>query len=153
VKDHNPRVEAGYNNSTVALRVAEGDEKRTRAGGYNWTTLSLGNINTGTWSTRLGVGRKELLDLSMAQKGLYCQWWWRMIKHYENIYKYVGMPMEQTWSFKCWLPRRKEVLSGVDMLGNQIPLWVRNRTPPMLSLLFFHYSLEHSLCNVLQNTR
>jgi hypothetical protein len=28
------------------------------AWGYNWADLSLGDINTGTWSSKLGVGRK-----------------------------------------------------------------------------------------------
>jgi hypothetical protein len=28
------------------------------AWGYNWATLSLEDINRGTWSTRLGVGCK-----------------------------------------------------------------------------------------------
>jgi hypothetical protein len=28
------------------------------AWGYNWDTQSLEDINTGTWSSRLGVGRK-----------------------------------------------------------------------------------------------
>jgi hypothetical protein len=28
------------------------------AWGYNWATLSLGYINTVTWSSRLGVGRR-----------------------------------------------------------------------------------------------
>jgi hypothetical protein len=28
------------------------------AWGYNWATLSLGDINTGAWSSRFGVGRK-----------------------------------------------------------------------------------------------
>jgi hypothetical protein len=27
-------------------------------GGYNWATLSLGDINMGTWFSGLGVGRK-----------------------------------------------------------------------------------------------
>jgi hypothetical protein len=48
-----PRVEAGYNTSTVALRVIEGDEKGTRCLGVNWATLSLGDINTGTWDSKL----------------------------------------------------------------------------------------------------
>jgi hypothetical protein len=37
-----PRVEAGYNTSTVALRVVEGDEKGTRCLG-----VSLGHPVTG----------------------------------------------------------------------------------------------------------
>jgi hypothetical protein len=46
-------MEAGQDISTVALRVVEGYKK-----GYNLITLSLGDINTETWSSRLGVGRK-----------------------------------------------------------------------------------------------
>jgi hypothetical protein len=34
-----PRVEAGSNTSTVALRVVGGDEKGTQCRGYNWDTL------------------------------------------------------------------------------------------------------------------
>jgi hypothetical protein len=30
------------------------------AWGYNWDTLSLEDINTETWSSRLGFGRKDL---------------------------------------------------------------------------------------------
>jgi hypothetical protein len=33
-------------------------EKKSGAWGYNWATLSLADINTGTWSSRLAVGRK-----------------------------------------------------------------------------------------------
>jgi hypothetical protein len=43
-----PRVEVGSNTSTVALRVVGGDEKERSAWRYNWATLLLGNINTGT---------------------------------------------------------------------------------------------------------
>jgi hypothetical protein len=56
-------VEAGYNTSTVALREVEGDEKGTGAWGYNWGTLSLGHINTGTWS----------LDLLCDKKKYFCK--------------------------------------------------------------------------------
>jgi hypothetical protein len=52
-------VVAGTNSSTVVLRVVEGDEKGTWClGFYNWAILSLGDINTGTWSSRLMAGRK-----------------------------------------------------------------------------------------------
>jgi hypothetical protein len=43
----------GLNISTVALRVL-GDKKGTSAWGYNWVTLFLGDIYTGTWPSRLG---------------------------------------------------------------------------------------------------
>jgi hypothetical protein len=46
---------------TVALRFVEGDEKVTRRWEYNWATLSLGDITTGTWPSRLGVGLKAVL--------------------------------------------------------------------------------------------
>jgi hypothetical protein len=36
-----PCVEAGYNTSTVALRVVRGDERGTQCPGYNWDTLFL----------------------------------------------------------------------------------------------------------------
>jgi hypothetical protein len=42
-----PRVEAGSNTSTVALRVVGGDEKGTRAWGYNWATMFLGDFIRG----------------------------------------------------------------------------------------------------------
>jgi hypothetical protein len=51
------RVEAGSNISTVALRVVEGDEKGNQCLGYNWATLFLGDINKGTWPSRLGEPR------------------------------------------------------------------------------------------------
>jgi hypothetical protein len=43
--------EAGSNTSTVALWVVGGDENGTQA------TLFLGDINTGTWPSRLGESR------------------------------------------------------------------------------------------------
>jgi hypothetical protein len=52
-----PRVEAGSNTSTVALRVVGGDEKEPNAWGYNWATLFLGDLNTGTWRSRWGEFR------------------------------------------------------------------------------------------------
>jgi hypothetical protein len=42
------RMESGSNTSTVALRVVGGEEKGTQC---------LGNINTGTWPSRLGKSR------------------------------------------------------------------------------------------------
>jgi hypothetical protein len=48
------RVEAGSNLSTVALRVVGGDEKGLSAWRYKRATLFLGDINTGTWPSRLG---------------------------------------------------------------------------------------------------
>jgi hypothetical protein len=50
-------VGAGKNTSTVALRVVEGDEKEIRRLGFNWATLSLGDINTETWSSRCNVAK------------------------------------------------------------------------------------------------
>jgi hypothetical protein len=41
-------VEAGSNTSTVTLRVVGNDEK---------VTLFLGDVNTGTWPSRLGESR------------------------------------------------------------------------------------------------
>jgi hypothetical protein len=61
-----PRVEAGYNTSTVALRVVRGDKREPSAWGYNWATLFLGDINTGTWTSSLlksncsGMAHKQL---------------------------------------------------------------------------------------------
>jgi hypothetical protein len=39
-------------------RAVEGGESDSGVRGYNWATLSLGDINTETRSSRLGVGRK-----------------------------------------------------------------------------------------------
>jgi hypothetical protein len=43
-----PRVEVDWNTSTVAMRVVEDD-----------VAILLGDLNTGTWSSRLGVGCKD----------------------------------------------------------------------------------------------
>jgi hypothetical protein len=43
-------------------------EMEPGAWGYNWVTLSLGNINTETWSSRLGVGSR--LTTSFCKKFL-----------------------------------------------------------------------------------
>jgi hypothetical protein len=48
------------------LRVAVVTEKGTRCLGNNWATLSLGDINTETWSSRLGPGRMAD-DISMQK--------------------------------------------------------------------------------------
>jgi hypothetical protein len=48
------RVEVDSNTSTVALRVIEATKREPSARGYNWATLFLGDINTGTWPSRLG---------------------------------------------------------------------------------------------------
>jgi hypothetical protein len=44
----------GSNTFTLALRVVGGDEKGTQCLGYNRAILFLGDINTGTWPSRLG---------------------------------------------------------------------------------------------------
>jgi hypothetical protein len=46
-------VEEGWNTSIVALQVVRGDEREPSAQGYNWATLFLGDINTGTLPSRL----------------------------------------------------------------------------------------------------
>jgi hypothetical protein len=51
-------MQEGLNTSALAPRVVEGDEKERGAWGYDWATLSLGDIYTETWCSRLGVGRK-----------------------------------------------------------------------------------------------
>jgi hypothetical protein len=38
-------------------------KRESGAWGYNWATLSLGDINTETCSSRLGVGHKKLMTL------------------------------------------------------------------------------------------
>jgi hypothetical protein len=60
-------VEACQNTSTVALRVVEGDKKENGGWMYNLVTLSLGDINTGTWSSRFWVGRKAD-DFALSKK-------------------------------------------------------------------------------------
>jgi hypothetical protein len=63
-------MEAGYNTSTIDLRVIKGDEKG--AWGYNWTTLSLGVIITGTWSSRMG-GLDARLTTWLCRKKYFCK--------------------------------------------------------------------------------
>jgi hypothetical protein len=41
-------VEEG-SNTTIAVRVVGGDKREPGVCGYNWATLFLGDINTGTW--------------------------------------------------------------------------------------------------------
>jgi hypothetical protein len=41
-------------NSNVISYKAK--EREPSAWGYNWATLSLGEMNTGTWPSKLGVG-------------------------------------------------------------------------------------------------
>jgi hypothetical protein len=53
----NARVEACSNTSTIAQRVVQGDEKGAQCLGYNRATLFLGDVNTGTWPSRLGESR------------------------------------------------------------------------------------------------
>jgi hypothetical protein len=59
-------VEAGYNTSTVALRVVRGDGKETQGRRYIWATLFLWDINTGTWPSRFG----ESQELGTIKQGL-----------------------------------------------------------------------------------
>jgi hypothetical protein len=47
-------VAAEPNTSTVTLPVVGGDEKEPNAWGCNWATLFLGDINMGTWTSKLG---------------------------------------------------------------------------------------------------
>jgi hypothetical protein len=47
VKENATCVKAGYNTSTVALRVLRADKREPNAQGYNWATLFLGDINMG----------------------------------------------------------------------------------------------------------
>jgi hypothetical protein len=53
------RVEAGWNNSTAALRVVRDGKREPGARGYIWVTLFLGDIKTGTWPSRLGESHKR----------------------------------------------------------------------------------------------
>jgi hypothetical protein len=57
VEELRSRVEAEFDTSTVALRVVGCDEKEPSAWEYNCSTMFLGDINTGTWSSRLGESR------------------------------------------------------------------------------------------------
>jgi hypothetical protein len=41
----------------LRMRVVGHDEKEPSAWGYNWATLFLRDINTGTWPSRLGEAR------------------------------------------------------------------------------------------------
>jgi hypothetical protein len=53
----NAHVEAWSNTFAVDLQVVGGDGKQTQ--GYNWATLFLGDINMGTWPSRLGSLESE----------------------------------------------------------------------------------------------
>jgi hypothetical protein len=55
-----PRVEAGSNTSTVALQVVGDDEIEPGAWGYNWAMLFIGDINTGTYPSKLGSLESEI---------------------------------------------------------------------------------------------
>jgi hypothetical protein len=61
---HVLHVEAGESTSNIDLRFVEGDVEGTQCLGYNWATLSLGDIDIETWPSMLGVGRKAC-DLAM----------------------------------------------------------------------------------------
>jgi hypothetical protein len=50
-------VDADSNTSTAGLRVVGGNEREPSAWGFNWATLFMGDINMGTWSSRLGEFR------------------------------------------------------------------------------------------------
>jgi hypothetical protein len=68
----------GSNISTVALRVVGGDEKGTQCLGYNWATLFLGDINTGTWPSGWG---------SLESRTIKCGHEFRRTR---------------TWEWLCW---------------------------------------------------
>jgi hypothetical protein len=57
------RVEAGSKTSTVALRVV----------GYNWAILFLGDINTGTWPSRLVEFRISERKICLESRGTWTQ--------------------------------------------------------------------------------
>jgi hypothetical protein len=38
-------------------------------GGYNWATLYLGEINVGTWVSRLGVSKIEAIKYAHDSRG------------------------------------------------------------------------------------
>jgi hypothetical protein len=53
-----PRMETGWNNSTLALRVIEDNEKGNPVpGDVTGPPCHWGSINTETWSCSLGIGR------------------------------------------------------------------------------------------------
>jgi hypothetical protein len=58
--------EGGVSTSTVALRVVGGDEKGTQ---YLGATLFLGDINTGTWSSKLGSLDSEIVKCGHESRG------------------------------------------------------------------------------------
>jgi hypothetical protein len=69
LKQRVPHVEAGSNTSTVVLRVVGGDEKGIQCLGYNLATLFLGDINTGTWLSRLGSLESETAKCGHESRG------------------------------------------------------------------------------------
>jgi hypothetical protein len=56
--DH-PYVEAGSNVPTITPRVIGDDENVTQSLGYNWATVFLADVNTGTWPTRMESLKSE----------------------------------------------------------------------------------------------
>jgi hypothetical protein len=48
-----------YITSTLALRVVKANGKGTHLRGYNWATISLGDIYTGTWAPGWGSLESE----------------------------------------------------------------------------------------------
>jgi hypothetical protein len=62
--------------STVVLRVVKGDGKEPSAGGYNWATLFLGDINTGTWAPGWGSLKSETVKCGHESCGTQT-WEWK----------------------------------------------------------------------------
>jgi hypothetical protein len=91
----NPCVGAEKNNPTVPLCRKRRQKGKPSAWEHSWATLSLGDINSEAWSSRLRVGhgannptpvknkllrdlkkQKMLLKKARAHTGLSSQWWW-----------------------------------------------------------------------------
>jgi hypothetical protein len=69
-----PRMQGGFCttefcvpiNSPRDVERLKATKREPAAWGHNWTTLSMENTNTETWSSRLGIGRKA--DALVLQK-------------------------------------------------------------------------------------
>jgi hypothetical protein len=72
----NPRLYHEYQRDNPLSPVGGGLEYQTTnrvlsARGYNWDTLFLGDINTGTWLIRLGESQIRQADMVMCSAGLW----------------------------------------------------------------------------------
>jgi hypothetical protein len=81
------RWEVGLNTSTIALWIIGGGKREPSAWGYNWATLYLGDISTGSWPSRQVESRiwgskiwswvpwdSDLRMTALARASSNCKW-------------------------------------------------------------------------------